>query len=204
MTVFTDALVSACLTELARFENGTRTETQDPQFRHVGEYWQSIGINFDGRTVQDGERPAWSSAFVSFVVRKAGAGDRFRYAQAHCHYTFKSMELADGIQNGHGYRAHRPETRAPRVGDIIVAGRASAAGFTYDQAKMTFIADSFFPSHGDIVVDVTDAGVVTIGGNVTTDTVGRRTRRTRADGTLRNLVVGGRERPWIAVLECLL
>lgn len=202
MSDFTAALARVCEAENQRFAG--RTETQDPQFRFVGEYWQSLDIDLNGRTVVDGKRPAWSSAFVSFCVRRAGAGARFRYAEAHCHYTMQSIRLAEGQANGHGYVAHRPETYAPKVGDIIVAGRESAAGITYDQAKLVFLADSFFPSHGDIVVKVRTGSVETIGGNITTDTVGRRVRRTDAEGRLRKTVVDGRERAWIAVLECLL
>jgi hypothetical protein len=202
MSDFTATLAAVCEAENQRFAG--RTETEDPQFRFVGEYWQSIGINLNGQTVVDGKRPAWSSAFVSFCVRKAGAGQHFRYAEAHCHYTMQSIRLAEGEANGHGYVAHRPEIYAPKVGDIIVAGRESAAGITYDQAKLLYLADSFFPSHADIVVKVREESVETIGGNITTDTVGRRIRRTGPGGRLKKLVVDGHERAWIAVLECLL
>ncbi len=202
MSDFTTDLASICEAENQRFAG--RTETQDPQFKIVGEYWQSININLDGLTVVDGKRPAWSSAFVSFCVRKAGAGERFKYSEAHCHYTMKSIRLAEGEANGHGYVAHRPETYAPKVGDIIVAGRKSAAGATYDQAKLQFLADSFFPSHGDIVVKVNANSVETIGGNITTDTVGRRVRKIDAEGRLKKIVVNGNARAWITVLECLL
>jgi hypothetical protein len=204
MSDFTNALVRICNEELARFDGGARRETDDPQFRFVGEYWASIGKELNGRTVVHGKRPAWSAAFISFVVRKAGAGDRFFYAEAHCHYTNKAMLLADGTNNGHGYVAHRPPTYAPKVGDIIVAGREYARAFDYDQARLIYLADSFYPSHGDVVVARSPGRIETIGGNVSRDTVGKRQRRLNADGTLQNLVESGREYPWIAVLECLL
>ncbi|MFN0115622.1 MAG: DUF2272 domain-containing protein [Paracoccaceae bacterium] len=208
MTTFTDNLVAACVADLARFGNGTKTETDDPQFTYVGEYWQSIGEALDGRTEVNGKRPAWSSAFVSFCVRRAGAGTRFVYTKAHCHYVDAAMKLADGAASNHGWIARRHNQRAPRVGDIIVAGREYAKSFDYDLARMTYQADSFYPSHGDIVVKVSAGAIETIGGNVTKDTVGRRVRQTNADGTLKNVtaVKDGKtvSYPWITVLECLL
>ncbi len=201
MSTFTEALRQRCTVEWERFAKGTRTETDDPQFKFVGEYWRSIGKNLDGRTVVRGIRPAWSSAFVSFVVRGAGAQNRFRYTEAHCHYVKAATDAAAGASPTHGYVARRSSEYAPKVGDIVVAGREYAKKFDFDQAKLIHEADSFYPSHGDIVVEVNPATGV-IGGNVATDTVGRKQLRTEADGRLKDRVVGGVAHPLIAVLEC--
>ncbi|MEZ5995375.1 MAG: DUF2272 domain-containing protein [Hyphomonadaceae bacterium] len=198
MATFQEKLAQICWDEYARFENGVRTETQDPQYKYVGEYWASIGINYDGRTKVKNIRPAWSSAFVSFAVRKAGAGARFKYTQAHCHYVDQAMKKADGEgAANYGYIARKPGAYAPKVGDILVAGREYAKRYDYDQAKLVYRADSFYPSHGDIVVKVNANSVETIGGNVSVDTVGRRVRAIGANGRLTSS-------PWIAVLECVL
>jgi hypothetical protein len=196
---YKEKLVEICRAELERF--GGRTEIDDPQYKYVKEYWASISIAYDGRTkVKDSKgnwfRPAWSSAFISYCVRKAGAGARFKYAQAHCHYVAAAMTAAGGTGN-HGYIARKHTTYAPKVGDIVVAGREYARDYTYDQAKLVYTADSFYPSHGDIVVSVGANSVETIGGNVSTDTVGRRRPAIDARGRLSS----GR---WIAVLECTL
>lgn len=204
MSIFTDKLRLSCLAEWDRFEKGTKTETQDPQFKFVGEYWQSIGKNLDGKTVIEGKRPAWSSAFVSFVVRTAGAGNRFRYAEAHCHYVKNAMDFADSGVGNYGYRARKFDEYRPKVGDIIVAGREYAKQYTYAQAKLIYEADGFYPSHGDVVVAVSADKVTTMGGNVSTDTVGRRFRAVKPNGQLMNRVESGITYPWIAVLECLI
>lgn len=201
---FATQLQIACYAEFARFDRGTRTETQAPQYRYVGEYWNALGIQYNGRTVSDGLRPPWSSAFVSFVVKKAGAGQRFHYSQAHCHYVNAAMQLARGIDSVHGYIARRPSSYAPKVGDIVVAGRGSAKSYNYDQAEMMYTSNSFYPSHGDIVVEVRPNSIVTIGGNVTRDTVGRRIRKIDAYGKLKDRVERGKNYPWIAVLQSVL
>jgi hypothetical protein len=63
-----EALISAAVKEWLRFERGDKFEFDDPQFKHVGEYWSKIGLALDGR---DRDQP-WSAAFISFVTRTVG------------------------------------------------------------------------------------------------------------------------------------
>jgi hypothetical protein len=212
MSNFTDSLVNICRDEYARWDNGKGRETHGTDqagvprdyFRFVGEYWKSIGINnLDGRTVQGGIRPAWSSAFVSYCVRKAGAGERFKYTQAHCHYIAPAMAAASAANPDYGYVAMRAETYTPRPGDIVCAGRQYAKNFDYDKAAMIYTADSFYPSHGDIVIDVTPSHVVVIGGNIIDNVDMKRLARDPV-GPLKRRTEGEKSWPWITVLRCLL
>jgi hypothetical protein len=203
LSAFTTALVQAARTERARWIGGE--ETSAPWKTIVGEYWRSIGItHLEGDTIQGGIRPAWSSAFVSFCVRKGGAGNRFSYSQAHCHYVKAAMDAADGIGN-HGYIARKYETYKPKIGDIVVGGREYAKAYTYEQAKMIYVADSFYPSHGDIIVGIAGDGsyVETLGGNVNHDVSGKHLAL-KPNGTLEKRKSGDLTYPWIAVLECTL
>lgn len=84
MSGFTYKLVDACRNEFARWDDGAGRETWGkPQhskdyYLFVKDYWESIGNNrLDGRTVVGGIRPARSSAFVSFCMKKAGRGGGF-------------------------------------------------------------------------------------------------------------------------------
>jgi len=209
MTAFSDALVLVCDREYNRWDKGAGRETWGrPQhskdyYVFVQEYWVSIGNHkLDGRTEVKNIRPAWSSAFVSFCVRAAGAGKRFHYVEAHCHYVAKAMAAASGTESSFGYIARRSDKYKPKVGDIIVGGREYAAGFDYDQAALTYEADSFYPSHGDIVVDITEDRAVTIGGNISNNVDQKRLRLTDT-GYLRNRInTSGKELPWVAILEC--
>jgi hypothetical protein len=196
---YIDNLIDICSTQYQRFNNGAGKEYNNPYSDFVGEFWHSIGISYSGSTVVGGIRPAWSSAFVSFCVREAGGGNKFKYSEAHCHYVNAAMiASADGA--AHLYKARRPEAYSPKVGDIICAGREYAKRYTYDIAQMQYIADSFYPSHGDIVVSVSGDSVSVVGGNVN-DSVQRKIFRLKSDGTLENRVSGGISYPWIAVLE---
>lgn len=76
-----EQLMSAAVAEWLRFEMGMGQEHVDPFFKFVGEMWQSIGINLDGK---DRDTP-WSAAFISFCVRKAGITG-FKFAAAHSRY----------------------------------------------------------------------------------------------------------------------
>jgi hypothetical protein len=193
------SLVDVCENEYQRFNNGSGEEQSSPYSGFVGEYWQSIGINLDGSSVVSGIRPAWSAAFISYCVRQAGGGANFKYSEAHCHYVNASMNASDGGAV-HIYHARRAENYQPKVGDIICAGREYAKQYTYDIAKMQYIADSFYPSHADIVTAVLDNSVSVVGGNVN-DSVRRKAFKLKTDGTLERRASAGASYPWIAVLE---
>ena len=211
MTNFTDKLAQICQDEYERWDNGAGRETWGrPQhakdyYLFVKEYWQSIGNNnLDGRTVVKSIRPAWSSAFVSHCVKKAGAGSKFKYTEAHCHYTAKAMTAAKDDASTFGYVARRTKDHKPKIGDIVVAGREYAKRYDYDEAALIYEADSFYPSHGDIVVEVLANSIKVIGGNVTNN-VGQKTLKLRSNGYLADRVDNkGNAIPWIAILACRL
>lgn len=204
--MFAEELAKTCLAEYERWDRGAGRETwgtpehAKDYYLFVRDYWESISKPFDGRTIVERVRPFWSSAFVSYCVRKAGAGKQFKYGEAHCHYIFPAMQRADGLNNSYGYIARRFETYAPKVGDIVCAGRSDAKKLTYDKAKLRYQADSFYPSHGDIVTEVGEKYVRAIGGNIQ-DNVDMKKLKTGANGCL--LEREGKY-PWICVLECVI
>jgi hypothetical protein len=212
MSSFTDKVASQCLTELARFKNGRGRETNDPFAGFVGEYWD-FGLkvrNRDGRTtLQDGDgntfRPAWSSAFISFVMRKSGAGTAFFYHEGHIHYVVKALRDAKDANATAKFLGRNPKTHVPNVGDLINAGRGTARNVTFSDVLRKYGPKEvdkghFMPTHSDIVVEVDLANrkLATVGGNVEVDTVGKKTWDLKADGTL----VKGPS--LICVIECLL
>jgi hypothetical protein len=200
------------LTEFARFNNGKGRETNDPFAGFVGEYWD-FGLkqkNIDGRTTfQDASgnpfRPAWSAAFISFIMRKSGAGTAFFYHEGHIHYVVKAIRDAKISGTTAKFLGRDPKTQVPKVGDLINAGRGEARTVTFSNVlakygKKEVDNGNFLPSHSDIVIEV-DASkkkLTTIGGNVEVDTVGKKTWDLKSDGTL----VKGPS--LICVIECLL
>ncbi|HEV2817978.1 MAG TPA: DUF2272 domain-containing protein [Allosphingosinicella sp.] len=212
MSAFTDKVASQAKAELARWGNGTGRETADPYSGYVGEYW-SFGLdnnNINGRTTfQDKKgkpyRPAWSSAFISYVMKKAGAGAAFYYHEGHIHYVVKSLRDAATPGTTAKFLGRNPQSHAPKVGDLINAGRGDSKGIRYATVLAAYgpkpvDQGAFMATHSDIVVSVDAAArkLRTIGGNVATDTVGEKTWQLNADGTL----VKGKD--LICVIECLL
>lgn len=221
MSQFTDALVSVCRREFARWDNGVGRETAGigdtlpngsratkDYYLMVGDYWRSIGLNGrTGRTIVNGDRPAWSSAFISYCVKEAatasGAIVDFGYYEAHWYYIRRAFQKTSGTDVSHVYAARKFENYKPKVGDIVVAerrgGGVDARDYTYDIARTK---TSWYPSHGDIVISVSTSRITTIGGNII-DNVDDKMPRLTQNGFLRPRVDGGVDRPWIAVLECL-
>ena len=102
-------------------------------WQRVGEYWWlglPMGSNEQGLTgkhdqngivfpAADDGRFAWSAAFVSYVMRMAGAGNRFPYAGTHADYINAARLNPTSLV----VSAEPPETYAPQRGDLICLWR---------------------------------------------------------------------------------
>jgi hypothetical protein len=197
--------------------NWDKPERNDGLWQRVGEYWY-VGMNPGAREAhwtgkhdeygrefapEDDGQYAWSAAFVSYVMRIAGAGPGFPYAADHALYINAAKRMTLGSDRGWLVTAERPTAYAPLPGDLICYGRDQAASFRYDDLP----ASGLFPAHCDIVVEGPKSGVVppvisVIGGNVQ-DTVTLRHIPVTADGRLAGPdgVVLDRQRPWMVVLR---
>ena len=153
-----------------------KPERQDGLWQRVGEYWW-LGMNagsadsaWTGKhdatgavfpASEDGTY-AWSAAFVSYVMRIAGAGTHFPYSAAHSDYIDIAKQQALGEVSGWLVTARAPQAYAPLPGDLICIGRGSAGSLTYDE-----LPAGHFPGHCDIVVDTSVTGqIAVVGGNV--------------------------------------
>lgn len=142
-----EALLAQVHREWMRFERGLGKEHKDPFFRYVGEMWQAVDRNLDGKN----RDVPWSAAGISFVVRNAGpAYGKFRFSAAHSrfvHHAINKRIEGDTSVPFWGYRLH--ETR-PELGDIICRDRGPGPDVDYDFAR---VEDSF-SSHSDVVVRI--------------------------------------------------
>ena len=71
-------------------------EGEDGFFQRIGEYWR-VGVgpsDVDGR---DHDVP-WSAAFISWVMKNAGAQDKFHYSGQHSSYINQAIR---DLRNGH-------------------------------------------------------------------------------------------------------
>jgi hypothetical protein len=194
-------------------EDGVKPEREPGLWQRVGEYWW-LGLRrhapeagwtgkHDGNgkafpPEDDGEY-AWSAAFVSYVMRIAGAGDAFPYAADHAFYINMAKRMSLGTEHGWVVSAERPDSYAPVLGDLICHGRGRAASLRYDDLPTA----QLFPSHCDIVVDTSKPGKIgVIGGNIQ-DAVTMQIVPVTADGRLARPdgTVLDHERNWMAVLR---
>jgi hypothetical protein len=162
----TDALtaniVRVAKEELARWNYGRIKET-DPRSRDVlRDYWKTgTGNVFTAAQIASPSFQAatpWSAAFISWVMRKAGAGGKFKYSASHSVYTAaaKANRIA---QNDSPFKAYRISEVTPRVGDLVCKSRAGS-GATYDTIRPGM------KTHCDIVTGAGPDGLEVVGGNV--------------------------------------
>ncbi len=138
---------------------------------------------------------AWSAVFVTDCVRSAtielglehdtGGGNHvgnealLRPAQGHAAYVMEAHRRATANPPEFGYHAFRVDARKPQVGDIIIMDRRHGDGMgdppeegeevigvddvrTFDEIP-TFDGP---PLHGDVIVEVLEDRVETVGGNL--------------------------------------
>ena len=148
-----------------------KPERQQGLWQRVGEYWwigQDPGTpeaSYTGKHDTSGNifpanrdtYYAWSAAFVSYVMRIAGAGPRFPYAISHAIYINQAASNAT-----RGLTAYAPQSYAPMPGDLICVGRGTSANLHFADLPTAYS----FPSHCDIVVSVKPGQLTVIGGNV--------------------------------------
>lgn len=132
-------------------------EEEDGWYQRIGQYWLQ-GTNtpgIDGRM----HKQYWSAAFISWVMKTSGAGDRFRYSTLHSIYI--DQAIRDHMQNrtDAGFWGWRLNEIKPKVGDLICWTRES--GVTFDDQH-----SGHYGGHCDIVVQVFSDRISVIGGNV--------------------------------------
>jgi hypothetical protein len=146
-------------------------ERQEGFWQRVGEYWwegQNAGqgsarytglYDEDGDVIPPGKKGdyAWSAAFVSYVMRMAGAGSGFPYAPAHSTYLDAAVRSETPLLT-----AEDPATYAPRLGDIVCFARSWAVNLRFKDLP----TKGFFPAHCGIVTGGGPAEIDMVGGNV--------------------------------------
>jgi hypothetical protein len=183
-------------------------EREEGLWQRVGLYWwlaldpswpQSgwTGIHDENGQVFPADRDgfyAWSAAFISYVMRLAGAGPSFPYSENHADYINAAAQHIPGV----ALEAERVEAYAPQRGDLICLWRGRQP-VTYDQ-----LPAGRFPGHCDIVVYIKPGQLDVIGGNVD-NAVAMKYIPVTADGRLAGPdgVVLDPDHHWFVVLKVL-
>jgi Uncharacterized protein conserved in bacteria (DUF2272) len=176
---FRRKIVGLANQELARWGNGAIKETDPGTRRVLQDYWKTgAGVSYGADQLGDPSFQSahpWSAAFISWVMRTAGAGDAFKYSASHSVYTraAKDNRIAN---SANPFKAYRIAELAPQVGDLICKSRAGS-GATYDNIRPGMT------THCDIVTEVRPRSLLAIGGNVN-NSVAQKTVRTDPEGRI--------------------
>ncbi|GBQ46073.1 hypothetical protein AA18895_0661 [Acetobacter ghanensis DSM 18895] len=185
-------------------------------WQRVGEYWwigmdpSMTEVSWSGKHNADGQLTdfvhdgffAWSAAFISYVMRVAGANDRFPYSPNHSTYINAAASGQSPI-----LRARDPASYTPQAGDLVCVARG--------RSKLTIRYSSLptsygFPAHCGYVVATGQNGppfghqISIIGGNID-DAVALTHVPTDEQGRLASPAGQSYDPryPWCAVLEVL-
>jgi hypothetical protein len=190
-------LIDACNNEWEFFGRSTITangastvglrEYDDGAWQRVGDYWRALGGPHQNLTGKDRGVP-WSAAFISWVIREAGAGTQFPYSAGHA--TYINQAIRDAGNANAPLAGHKLNAYAPQPGDLIGYWRGQKP-ITVDNARQV----GWYQSHTDIVVAVDNGVLHSIGGNVM-HSVTRRAVKINSQG----LVIDKREN-WFVVIE---
>jgi hypothetical protein len=132
-----------------------RKETDEGFWQRVGVYWlEGTGKHLTGKN----DDFPWSATFVSFIMRKAGAAERFKYSAQHSVYIRAAILAKTKNKTAAGMWGFRVRERAPEPGDLVCYARQP--GVSYDTPS----AD--YKSHADIVIARKEREIEVIGGNV--------------------------------------
>ncbi len=187
--------------------DATMGERQPGLWERVGEYWWE-GLNpgeadarWTGKHDASGHvfavaangQYAWSAAFISYVMRIAGAGPDFPYAPDHATYINYAARAARDEVRHPLLIARDPKIYAPRLGDLACFGRGRARDITFAQLPTA----GLFPAHCAIVTALADHSVSVIGGNVE-DAVALEHLYTDEDGRL-----AGSRYNWFVILQVI-
>jgi hypothetical protein len=156
--------VHVALTEMevfARRDGAVLLETQPPLSSRVLEYFKLVGRP----DITDPTAEPWSAAFISFVMKTAGASPtQFPISPSH------SLYILTGLANRVANRMNASiiyfdrNEMAPKVGDLIGFSRTAEVRNRADMER--FLPAKFFPSHTNLVVDAAPGKIKAIGGNL--------------------------------------
>jgi hypothetical protein len=166
--------------ELARWSGKVET---DPEMTPVlQDYYQTgVGESASAEDLQNKSWQAshpWSARFISWLMRRAGAGESFAYSRAHKTYIAAAKRNRERGDTNNPFWAFRVSEIAPEVGDLVCTAR-SGSGATYNNIE----SPPFRATHCDIVVDVDPNRLTVIGGNVG-HRVGQKFVTTNTDGLI--------------------
>jgi hypothetical protein len=179
LSYFVSKLKNTALSELEFWKQGNLTENDPSVMERLRMYWnEGAGVkNWGDQQMKD---EAWSAAFISYIMKKSGAGEDWKYSPSHSTYITQAIKnRKENVSNP--FKGYKPEEVKIEVGDLV--GKPREGGVTYDSVGA-------YKSHTDVVVTIKDGYAESIGGNVANSVVITKVPLT-PDGKIDNSKVSG-------------
>lgn len=152
-TPFRRRAVKIAKQEYKKFQEGKLKETSPQVYDELKKYWDELNWSED-RWSPTGV--AWSSAFISYVMKKARAKDDFGYGSSHSDYIVPAIKNRKE-NNSNKFKGYRLNEKKVEIGDLVCYARQD--GVNYDTKGQ-------YKSHCDIITEIDDNYAYGIGGNV--------------------------------------
>lgn len=153
MSNFKSKLIDLANQAWNKWNKPTKLKEGNPKtMEDLKSYYRAVGLNYDGAKAI---RTAWSASFNSWLMKQAGAGDKFKYGAAHSIYIQDAKN--NRIKGIKTFQAFKPQEQAVNVGDLVCYPRQD--GITYE-------TPGNYLSHCDIITEINGNTAVGIGGNV--------------------------------------
>jgi len=156
ISILSKKATALALAEFNEWNKGgvKRKEGDSSMYDKIKAYWNEGTDTFWSKTKMINE--AWSAAFISYVMKKSGAGNDFKYSNSH------SVYITDAIknrkeQNKKKFKGYKPTEVKVEKGDLVCYAR---------QGDVDYDSTGAYISHCDLVVDVNNNKATAIGGNV--------------------------------------
>jgi len=202
---FKKTLINTAIQEWEFFEKGTKKETENGFWQRIVEFWkEALSITHIDTPEEVGKGSnAWSAAFISWIMKEAGAGNKFKRDASHSVYIRDAIQKRKNQIFDAPFIAFKIDEVTPEVGDLVCASRAE------DEGKVTYDTTRQYSSHCDLVIAKRANEIDMIGGNVD-NSVSKTTIEIDAQGKVllngKTLVNGTprKQRPWFVVIKNLL
>ena len=155
MTDFVSSVKNNAIAEWEFWKEGGTKEGDTSTMERLRAYWkEGAGVtNWTDKQMTD---EAWSASFISYVMKKSGAGADWKYSPSHSTYIVDSIKNRKE-NNSKPFKGYKPEEVKLQVGDLVCKPRQG--GVTYDTTGS-------YKSHTDIITAIKDGYAESIGGNV--------------------------------------
>jgi hypothetical protein len=128
-------------------------------------WWSWLGFNYSIAqlmTASFQNNHYWSAVYISALMKRWGAGNRFKYSASHSQYIVDGKKARETNDKTRIFHSYRPNEVKVEVGDIV--GKSRQTGINYDNIYVGA------PTHTDVVYDVVNKDgtwyAYLIGGNL--------------------------------------